>query len=221
LSAKAYEQRADSEGETAEAEEEAYDPLAGRQPDPTEHDSTCDPTGVCWTSERNPTEEHLQVADKLRQEAARDRLLSKELREAEQKSCVGVSEADRDLGPFIHVEDISSVKPLLGRDPGDGHPPLRGAIVTFRPLWGLTVDYLQRALDCHLARTNVLGNRLPEMPNCPMVTPGTEASVARTARGFAVSLSSDDPKSAQEILRRARMFLPKPGPKASSPTSAR
>ncbi len=207
VSAAAYDDRATAERAAArQLENQAADQAAGTP-------STCDPTGVCWSSERNPA--NLAEAARLRADAARDRSLSKELRAAEAKSCVGVSEADRDQGPFIHVEDISSVTPLYGEPPES--PALRGAVVTFKPVWGLTVDFLQRVVDCHLARSNALGYQLADVPNCPMATPGTRASVTKTSEGFAVSLWSDDPASAQEILRRASMLVPQAG----QPTSAR
>ncbi|HUB09639.1 MAG TPA: hypothetical protein VMB50_21720 [Myxococcales bacterium] len=214
-SAEAYDQRAAAARAEAARQERAYDPAAGVRR------STCegkgDFSGVCWTSERNPTEGHRLAAARLRREAAHDRAISRKLRDAEAKSCQGVSDADRDEGPFIHYEDIDSVTPLYGQRGKSTSPQLLGAVITFRPVWGLTVDFLRRVVDCHLARSNALGNELPDMPDCPMGTPGTQASVAGSADGFSITLTSDDPASAREILRRAMLLVAPPG----APTSER
>ncbi|MHB8420314.1 MAG: hypothetical protein ACYDCL_19750 [Myxococcales bacterium] len=214
-SAAAYESQASAERAEAARQERAYDPNAGVRRQSCEGKS--DLGSACWTSELNPTAEHLREAARLRREAARDRARSNELREAEAKSCAGVSEADRDEGPFIHREDIASVAPVYSPAEGSESPRLLGARVTFRPIWGLTIGFLQRVVDCHLARSNALGNQLPDLPDCPMATPGTRASVVQTAQGFAVTLTSDDPASAREILRRAALLVSPVG----APTSGR
>lgn len=68
----------------------------------------------------------------------------------------------------------------------------------------MTVPWLQRLVDCHLARNAALGHDVPEMPYCPLVPRGVSARVSAVDRGFAVDVRAEDPATAQEILRRAR-----------------
>ncbi len=159
--------------------------------------------GACWSSDENPSASHLELAARLRSEAARHRAVSKALVAAEEKECAGLSEDDRDESPFDHVEDIDSVDRLNGPDGA----VLLGATVRFRARPGMTVQWLQRVMDCHLARTDALGHDLPDMPDCPMVPAGEEARVRAEGDGFSVALSSKDPASAREILSRAQRLL--------------
>lgn len=159
----------------------------------------------CWTSESNPTDHHRERAERHRQEAADHRAASQVLRDAEQQACAGIPEMDRDMSPFDHSEDISNVEPHTEINI-TSVPPERtaGAVVTFRAVPGMTAEWLQRVVNCHLARNASLGNEVPEMPNCPLVPRGAEARVASVGDGFAVTIRSDDEASSREILARAQ-----------------
>ena len=138
--------------------------------------------------------------------AAARRLASPSLRHAEACACSAVSTVDRDVSPFYHRADIWGARPayehISGKHPRDR---LVGAVVTFHGVPGMTTESLQRVIDCHLARNDALGNDVPEMPYCPLVPSGVTAQVRTVPGGaFAVSLESRDPKTAKEILRRAR-----------------
>jgi hypothetical protein len=69
---------------------------------------------------------------------------------------------------------------------------------------GVRARRAQRIVDCHIARNNSLGNNMPEMAYCPLVPKGVSAKVSSTGNGFAVTIQSNDPASAQEVLRRAQ-----------------
>ena len=160
---------------------------------------------ICWSSVTNPTESHLGEAEKYRRRAADHRAAAAALGETEERACSGVAPDDRDISPFEHHEDIAAVEPLTERV-GTGKVPVprtTGVVVTFRAVPGLTTEWLQRVVDCHLARNVSLGHEMPEMPNCPLVPKGAEARVSSTGNGFAVAIRSDDPISAAEILARA------------------
>lgn len=123
---------------------------------------------------------------------------------------MGVSDDDRDESPFDHREDIASVEALPpGAGAGKGAPKAEGAIVNFRAVPDMTAPGLQRVVDCHLARNAALGFDVPEMPDCPLVPKGVTAQVTATATGFAVTIRSEDPKAAEEVLRRARALQPR------------
>lgn len=164
---------------------------------------------VCWGSVTNPTEVHQTQADERRRMAAEHRAASDALRAAEASACGGLSDDERDTSPFAHPDDIASVAPLAARKEGK-KPWLmgpRGAVVTFVAVPGMTAEWLQRVVDCHIARNSVLGHVDPTMPDCPLVPRGVTASVTSTGSGFAVAIRSDDPEVAKEILRRARALI--------------
>jgi hypothetical protein len=205
----------EAEAHTSAAGEHAakYDPSAER-----EH-TRCAPTnqlldgGACWTSGENPTAEHARTAEQHRRHAADHRAASAALREAEASACAGIAPDDRDISPFAHVEDITNVAPL--REPQSGSPkvPMErtvGAVVTFRTVPGMTVEWLQRVVDCHLARNAAVGHVAQAMPDCPLVPKGAQARVASTGNGFAVAIRAQDPDAAAEILRRAERLRSAP-----------
>lgn len=160
---------------------------------------------TCWTSITNPTAQHQRAAEEHRRHAADHRKASAALREAEERACVGISDDDRNMSPFEHLEDIASVEPLKERiGPKSALQRTVGATVTFLAVPGMTAEWLQRVVDCHLARNASLGHSVPEMANCPLVPKGAQARVTSTGNGFAVAVRADDPQSAQDILTRAQ-----------------
>jgi hypothetical protein len=177
-------------------------------------DITLDP---CWTSFSNPTDVHRRTAEEHRRHAADHRAGSAALREAEGRACVGFDADDRDISPFEHIEDIASVTPLKVSSGGKGPTEQTvGAVVTFRAVPSMTAEWLQRVVDCHLARNASLGHVVPEMPNCPLVPKGVTATTTSTGNGFAVSIRSSDPATAKEILVRAQRLVSPTGTNVSS-----
>lgn len=167
-------------------------------------------TPVCWSSTVNPTEEHLRDAEEHRRRAADHRAAAQALRDAEGRACAGISPENRDISPFYHREDIVRVERLTTPTsvPTTTNPPtLRGAIVTFRAVPGLTAEWLQRTINCHLARNAAMGYDASDMPYCPLMLKGVSATVTSTGDGLAVSVSSKDATVAAEILRRAQALV--------------
>ncbi len=163
---------------------------------------------VCWTSFTNPTEEHLRQAQSHRERAAAHRAASQELRDAEARACGGVPEPDRDMSPFAHRDDIEGIDPLYTPlSPRSGGSRSVGAAVRFRAVPGMTTEWLQRIVDCHLARNASVGYTMPEMSYCPLMLKGVSATVTSTGRGFAISIRSDDVETANEIRRRAEALV--------------
>ena len=160
---------------------------------------------ACWTEYVKPTNEHREEATKHRKLAADHRAASQSLRDVETRACAGLSDADRDESPFHHRADIVSVETLSEGSIGTrGTARVVGATVTFRAVRGLTAEWLQRVVDCHLARNAALGHDVPEMPYCPLVPKGVSATVTAASKGFAVAIRADDQASAEDVLRRAR-----------------
>lgn len=203
-----HEAMARGETEVAASHDKQYDPAATKR---MEH---CgggrvgaeSGGGSCWTSTTNATAEHLDEAKKHQKMAADHRAASQALRDAEASACVGIDAMDRDMSPFEHRQDIASVEPLNeGATSGKASSArTTGAIIMFRAMPGMTAPWLQRVVDCHLARNAALGHDVPEMASCPLVPKNVTARVSATSTGFAVAVRSDDTDTAHEVLRRAQ-----------------
>ncbi len=206
-SAASHDREAESHARLGEQHAAQYDPKASAKEERCKAASGHVPGGedVCWTSTKNPTAKHLRAAEEHRKHAADHRAASAALRDAETRACAGIPPDDRDTSPFDHAEDIAGVEPLIERVASKAPGERRvGAIVTFHAVPGMTTEWLQRVVDCHLARNAALGHTVPEMPNCPLVPKGAEARVSSTGSGFAVAIRSEDEQTAREILARAQ-----------------
>jgi len=118
---------------------------------------------------------------------------------------VGIDDADRDTSPFAHREDIASVDTLTAPSgPKANAKSVEGAVVTFRAVPGMTEQWLQRVVDCHVARNAAMGHDAPDMAFCPLATKGVTATVSPTRDGFAVAIRASDPTTASEVVRRAQ-----------------
>jgi hypothetical protein len=159
---------------------------------------------ICWTSVGHPTPETRQRAEMHRRMAADHRAASQTLRDAETQACTGIPERDRDESPFLHREDIESVAPLyVPTSSKIGGQQLVGATVRFRAVPGMTAEWLQHLVDCHIARNAALGYQMPEMSDCPLMIKGATATVTSTGNGFAVNVRSNDAEAAKAIRQRA------------------
>lgn len=195
-----HEAMASKEESTAAGHAEEYKPAA------SETKEECSPAKrICWTSTTNPTEPHKEDAEKHRKMAADHRAAAQALRDAEAKACSGIPDDDRDTSPFNHREDISEVKEhVIDVHVGKGtEKKTTGADIVFRAVPGMTAEWLQRIVDCHLARASAVGHDMPEMSYCPLVLKNVTAKVTSTGSGFAVAVTSDNADTVKEILRRA------------------
>ena len=176
MTAAGHEAAASSEEQAATQHSAQYDPKATdrRGPSPTTYAgcttyaySNC---YIPWQSTQNPTEQHRDEAARHRKVAEQHRAASQAVREAEQRFCSGIPPEDRDMSPFHHREDITvvgTVKAGPGIYAGAGGTSPNGARVAFRAVPGLTGEWLQRVVDCHLARNAVIGAADPTMSYLP------------------------------------------------------
>lgn len=197
MSEAAHEAQAEQHDASAAAAESQYNPSL------TTTQTRCHPTKggrQCWTSTTNPTDEWLRLAEQERKAAEAHRAASTALVAAENEACAGLDPEERDISPFEHTADIVSVTP-------HGGPVPDGATVVFALVPDLSREWLQQAVDWHLARAAALGHEMPEMPNCPLVPKGAKARVDETAAGLAVTVTSDDPRTAADIVARAQHLV--------------
>ena len=200
MSAPQHEAAADQEMRVAAGHQDQYDPNA------TKESSQCAPYTGCWTSRSNPTAQHGEDAQRHRELAGKHRAASAALADAESRACSGISDEDRDMSPFNRREDIQSVSPLKKEVRVGKGVTYRetGVTVVFRAVPGLTAEWLQRVINCHLARAAAVGHDMPEMSYCPLVPKGVEAKVTSAGDGFAVNISAEDQATIDEIKRRAQ-----------------
>jgi len=147
--------------------------------------------------------------------AAQHRAASQALREAEVRSCKNVPEGDQDISPFYHREDIISAGPFA-EGSGLGGQRVVGAEVVFAALPGMTAEWLQRVVNCHLTRNAVLGAGDKTMSYCPLAVPHVKAQVRSVGNGFAVDVTSDDEKSVKDVIARAEALKGKRSPTVSN-----
>lgn len=151
----------------------------------------------CWNTHAEASYEHRRAAEHERSEAMRHRALARELEIAEREKCAGLPANELDHTPFWHRADVARVERIVegGR--------LRGARVTFRPVAGLTVDWLRHALQCHRARAATLGWTSTYMGYDPSVLAAATTSVTANGKDIAVEIVSNDPDVAAVIAGRA------------------
>jgi hypothetical protein len=200
MSAAQHEAMAKQEDQASQGHADQHDP--GAKAPATQ----CSGKSGCWTSVSNPTAQHADDAKRHRELAQKHRAASAALTDAETRACAGMSDEDRDISPFYHREDITSVTPLTKEvKSGKGFVTKEvGATIVFRAVPGLTAEWLQSVVDCHLARAAAMGHDMPEMDYCPLELKGVEAKVASVGNGFAVNVSSEDGATIAEITKRAQ-----------------
>lgn len=171
-------------------------------------------SGACaggWSSYENLAKYHIAEAEKHREAGQHHREASQALRDAEARACIDVPAADRDISPFFHTQDIIATGVVhaftspYGERSGDA-----GASVTFRAMPGMTAEWLQRVVDCHLARNAVVGDTDGVMSYCPLAVPHVKAQVRSTGNGFEVDITSDDKGSVKEVIKRVQALTGKP-----------
>jgi hypothetical protein len=207
MSAAQHQQAAATQTAEATAHAEQYDPAAGKQA------LRCAPgqtkTGVCWRETLNPSKGHQDMAKEHRKVAEQHRAASAALVAAEEWACAGLGEEDRDMSPFAHAGDVQSVSRFReevvtqgGLSPGG----YIGATIVFKAVPGLTGPWLQRIIDCHLARNAVIGHPTAssEMTYCPLTLKGVQAVVREVGSGFAVDVTSHEAGAANEIWARVQ-----------------
>ena len=158
----------------------------------------------CFVTHQRSSALEAEAAARHRATARSHRAHATALVEAEATRCEGIGLEEREHSPFAHVDDIRAVEPLLV----DGR--VRGARVWFRKVPGLTVAWMRRDIECHLARAAAMGYSTSEMPYCPLMLEGVKAEVFERPEGILVVLRADRAESAQAVLGRAEdLLLPK------------
>ncbi|MFO0617569.1 MAG: hypothetical protein U0414_33555 [Polyangiaceae bacterium] len=158
-------------------------------------------TEPCWHSAAMATPEY----SRYRKLAAEHREAAQALRDAEASACANIAEEDRDVSPFADRTEIVAASDLTVEErPGDpSSKTLRGASITVQAVPGLSAEYLERVVSCHLARNASMGFAMGEMEFDPLAVKGASATVAPVDGGFRVDIQGNDRDAITEIAKRA------------------
>jgi hypothetical protein len=180
MSAAQHREEARREAQKAEEHERQY------RPPPWNDAPVADGNGPIYNFAApfyNPTEWHLQEAERLRAHAGQHRSAAKQLERFEDKECRQFPPASRAacplLGPVTKIEEI----------PG-------GIRATFAA--GTRVDAVFAHMRCHYAYAQARGFPANE---CPLYVRGIE--IGRGADPMALEIFSSDPKVSDQIRARS------------------
>jgi hypothetical protein len=125
---------------------------------------------------------------------------AQQLRDDERAACYGVSDADRDLGPFARTDDVTGVEVVRARGvfPKGPLQPV-GVSVYLRAESGMTQQWLGRIVSCHQAHVAVVG---PGARPSPLSVPNADVTVSSTLAGFRVTITSHDTDVARNVVER-------------------
>jgi len=96
-----------------------------------------------------------------------------------------------------------------GGGEGEFRDRVAGIEIVFRATPGVTAEWFQRVVDCHLARNAVIGSDVAshEMNYCPLTLRGVTARVSSAGNGFAVAIQSEDQRVVEELRRRGGAII--------------
>lgn len=156
------------------------------------------PLVPCW----DPVEEHAQ---RERAAARREDLLARKERrtaaamiEAKLAACRGISDAELGHSPFAHRREIAAVLP---HHEGGA---FRGVIIVFKPVPGLTAEWLEQAIACHRAEFERLGEPPTYLSDDPTLVRGAAATVSAHRGHLEVLIATRDDVAAHVALARAQ-----------------
>jgi hypothetical protein len=156
------------------------------------------PMVPCW----DPVEEHAQreraAARREDLRAQKERRTAAAMIETKVAACRGISDAELGHSPFAHHREIAAVLP---HHEGGA---IRGAIVVFKPVPGLTAAWLEQAIACHRAEFERLGEPPTYLSDDPTLVPGATATVSLHRGHLEVQIVTRDDVAAHVALARAQ-----------------
>jgi hypothetical protein len=129
-------------------------------------------------------------------------------------ACRGVPVDEWSASALTNRSDISAVQEIRPATPVSETESVVqrwGAriVVAARP--GMTAEWLQRVADCHQAQ--VAAADPASLTASPIDVRGARVIVSSTGDGFAVDVTSGDPRVGRDILSRARQLAPPAQPR--------
>ncbi|MBA3453849.1 MAG: hypothetical protein H0T42_12210 [Deltaproteobacteria bacterium] len=135
--------------------------------------------------------------DSSRYQVRADAATKSKLAQVERTQCIGLAPAALERSPFVQDNAIEEIVPHRGG------ATVRGANIVFKPIPGLTVSWMRRAIACHQARWRTLGQPATYLAGDPTLVEGAQVDVTAVDDHIVVRISSDTPVSAMTALQRA------------------
>jgi hypothetical protein len=132
--------------------------------------------------------------------------VAQQLREAERAACAEVPDAERDAGPFARRDRIVAIEPLKARPYAKSMLQPSGIAVYIRASPGLTEQWLDRVLECHMARHAVIGSKIPDRDS-PLFVDDARVALSSYGDGFRIAITTRDIAAAREVIERGRTLV--------------
>jgi hypothetical protein len=155
----------------------------------------------CFDVAEEAAEQHRALAAEEAAAARRDRMFASRLARAEGDACDGIPEAERTHSVFAHRKEIARVIPHY--DAGQLH----GVWVVFKPVAGMTAEWVQRDIACQQARSAAYGGRVPGELSDPTLVPEARIQVVQRGDHVDVLVSTATTVDAEVALARANSML--------------
>jgi hypothetical protein len=134
--------------------------------------------------------------------------------------CIGLFPQAIERSPFAQREAIQEIVPhRFGTS-------LVGVHIVFKPIPGLTVSWMRRAIECHQARWETLGRPAGYLSGDPTLVEGAAVTVSESDHRVVVLVETQTETGTQLVLRRAndliasRFPVRTPGRSVPGPTTA-
>jgi hypothetical protein len=152
----------------------------------------------CWDAAEELAEHRRFFAERESRLARAERRTAAHMVETELAACRGLSPRELEHSPFAHRREIAEVIPH--RVTGT----LRGVRIVWKPVPGLTADWMRRAIDCHRAQFERLGEPPIYFPEDPTLVARSTVTVEERDGHVEVEIEAADDMTAQVALARAR-----------------
>jgi hypothetical protein len=151
----------------------------------------------CWDAAEEFAEHRRFLAEREARLARAERRTAAHMVETELAACRGLSPRELEHSPFAHHREIAEVIPH--RVTGT----LRGVRIVWKPVPGLTADWMRRAIDCHRARFERLGEPPIYFPEDPTLVAHSTVTVEARGGHLEVEIETVDDMTAHVALGRA------------------
>jgi len=155
----------------------------------------------CWDTREESTARHEEAAAREEQLASAERREAAGMAEAELAACRGLSKHDREHSPLAHRRAIAEVIPH--REAGK----VRGVRVVLKPVPGLTATWMRKAIGCHRARFERLGEPATYLSDDPTLVAGATATVELRRGHVEVMIEAADEVGGAVAVARARELV--------------
>ena len=161
----------------------------------------------CWDFDEERTEREQASVNRERDEANAEHRPDAQ---PEIAACLPILPGEREHSPFVHRKEISEIVPHREAS------RLRGVWIVFKPVAGLTADWLRNDIECQHARWVQAGKDPRVMTSDPTLVDGADVQVFDRDGHVEVLVTTDSEEHAEIALARARHQVAPVAPVAMS-----